>query len=108
MSLFELGETFSDYHKDTYGFRPRNVDFSDRDELMHQLNIIHTYHDRMNETFAGREHLRDSGWIVQETDANLQQHAYWLARERDEKFRESCPELWRESGAEARHYLTVA
>jgi hypothetical protein len=100
MSTDELGGLFSDYYKDTHGSRPRFVDFNDREELIRQLDLLNNYHDKMQETFEGREQLREDGWLVQETDPELQKMAYFLAKERDKWKLDN----WGESGNEARHY----
>jgi len=100
MTTDEIGGLFSDWYKDTHGFRPRFVDFNDREELIRQCEQLGSYHDKMQETFAGREELRENGWIIQETDPELQQQAYWLAKERDAWKLEN----WGEEFNEARHY----
>ena len=100
MSTDELGGLFSDYYKDTHGSRPRFVDFSDREELIRQLDLLENYHSKMQETFEGREQLREDGWLIYETDPEMQKMAYFLAKERDQWKLEN----WGESGNEARHY----
>jgi hypothetical protein len=105
MTIDEIGGIFSDWHKDTYGFRPRHVSFDDREALIEGCKQLAAYHDKMNETFEGREELREAGWIIQETDPQLKKHAYWLATERDNWKRKQYGDDWVESLAEARHYL---
>lgn len=80
----ELGNLLSDYHKDVYGFRPRYEGlYSDRTRMIEMLNGLDAHMERMKETFAGREQLREDGWFVEETDPELAKHAEWLARERE-------------------------
>lgn len=100
MSTDEIGGMFSDWYKDTHGSRPRFVDFNDREELIRQCELLRSYHDKMQETFEGREQLREDGWFIQETDPELQKMAYFLAKERDQWKLEN----WGESFNEARHY----
>ena len=100
MSTDELGGLFSDYYKDTHGSRPRFVDFSDRAEVIRQLELLDNYHAKMHETFESREQLREEGWIIQESDPELQKMAYFLAKERDQWKLEN----WGESFNEAQHY----
>jgi hypothetical protein len=100
MSTDELGGLFSDYYKDTHGSRPRFVDFTDREELIRQLELLENYHTKMQETFEGREQLREDGWLIYETDPEMQKMAYYLAKERDQWKLEN----WGEAGNEARHY----
>ncbi len=104
MTTDEIGGIFSDWYKDTHGFRPRHVSFDDREALINGCNELASYHDKMNETFEGREELRSQGWIIHETDPQLQKHAYWLAQERDNWKRTQYGEDWVDSLAEARHY----
>jgi hypothetical protein len=104
MSTDELGGLFSDYYKDTHGSRPRFVDFSDRDELIRQLELLNNYHDKMQETFEGREQLREDGWIIHEVKPELQMQAYYLAKERDLWKLEN----WGETFNEAQHYEAKA
>ena len=95
-SIGELQGYFSDFHKDFYGFRPRFGDegsWANRDWLEIQINHIHDEFDHLKETFAGREELRERGWVVEETDAQLAQQAAWLKAERDRKFEEEVAAL---------------
>jgi hypothetical protein len=101
MSTEDLGNLFSDYYKDTHGSRPRFVDFNDRGEVIRQLQLLDEYHAKMQGTFQGREQLREEGWVIQETDPELQMQAYWLAKERDMWKLEN----WGEDFNEAAHYL---
>ena len=80
----ELGTYLSDYHKDTYGFRPRHDGLhSNRARMIQMLEDLDSYHENMHKTFAGRETLRVAGWIVEETDPVYIQQAKWLKEERD-------------------------
>jgi hypothetical protein len=105
MTTDEIGGIFSDWYKDTHGFRPRHVSYSDREGLINGCNELAAYHDKMQQTFEGREELRENGWIIQETDPQLKKQAYWLATERDNWKRKEYGDDWVESLAEARHYL---
>jgi hypothetical protein len=40
----------------------------------------------MKSTFAGREELRENGWVVEETDPELAKRAKWLADERQREY----------------------
>jgi hypothetical protein len=104
MTTDEIGGIFSDWYKDTNGFRPRHVSFDDREALIEGCKQLAAYHDKMNETFEGREELREGGWIVHEEDPELQQRAYWLAQERDRFKQQQYGDDWVDSLAEARHY----
>ena len=84
----ELQGYYSDFHKDFYGFRPRREtaeQWSSKEFLVTQINSIHNQMDMLKETFAGREQLREQGWIIEETDPELAQNAQWLAQERERK-----------------------
>lgn len=76
---------FSDFHKDFYGFRPRwvsNEQWNDQEFLEGQIQRIHDEMDQLKRTFQGREHLREQGWVIEETDPELAQRAKWLDDER--------------------------
>ena len=84
----ELQGYYSDFHKDFYGFRPRGEtaeQWSSKEFLVTQINSIHNQMDMLKETFAGREQLREQGWIIEETEPELAQNARWLAEERERK-----------------------
>jgi hypothetical protein len=85
----ELQGYYSDLHKDFYGFRPRfalELDaWNDHGFLVGAINHVLDHMDKLKETFAGREQLREQGWIIQETDPELAQQAEWLAQERERK-----------------------
>lgn len=88
-SVEELQGYFSDFHKDFNGFRPRfgtPEQWSDRNWLEAQINSIHDTMDKMRETFAGREELREQGWVIEETDPELAKRAAWLKQERDREY----------------------
>ena len=62
----ELQGYYSDFHKDFYGFRPRGSSieqWNDKEYLVEQINLIHDQMDRLKKDFAGREFLREQGWI---------------------------------------------
>lgn len=85
----ELQGYYSDLHKDFYGFRPSfalELDaWNDHKFLVDAINQMHNHMDMLKKTFAGREKLREQGWIIQETDPELAQQAEWLAQERERK-----------------------
>jgi pyridoxine/pyridoxamine 5'-phosphate oxidase len=92
----ELQGYYSDFHKDFYGFRPRGADveqWSSKQYLVEQINMIHNHIDQMKETFEGREQLREQGWIIEETDPELAQQAVWLAQEREREQAEAMADL---------------
>ena len=93
----ELQGYYSDLHKDFYGFRPRlalELDaWNDHKFLVDAINHIHNHMDMLKETFAGREQLRKQGWIIEEPNAELAQHAEWLAQEREREQAEIMAEL---------------
>lgn len=62
----ELASTYSDYHKDVHGVRPRWVDHTDRVALLAGLEALDNYMDTMRSTFQGREFLRSEGWVIEE------------------------------------------
>ena len=92
----ELQGYYSDFHKDFYGFRPRGEtaeQWSSKEFLVAQINMIHDQMDMLKETFAGREQLREQGWIIEETDPELAQNAQWLAQERERKLAEEMADF---------------
>ena len=64
MSTNELGDTYSDFHKDVFGFRPRDVSMTDREGLIRGLERIDIYFDCMKLTPAGRNEMRNQGWSI--------------------------------------------
>ena len=92
----ELQGYYSDLHKDFYGFRPRfalELDaWNDHGFLVGAINSLHDQMDLLKETFEGREQLREQGWIIQEPNAELAQHAHWLAQEREREQAEAMAE----------------
>lgn len=92
----ELQGYYSDFHKDFYGFRPRGgtaKQWASKEFLVAQINMIHDQMDMLKETFAGREQLREQGWIIEETDSELAQNAQWLAQERERKLAEEMADF---------------
>lgn len=83
MDLDELNSLYSDYHKDMYGFRPRNCYSSTKEDIIRLLTEMDNAFNQRKETFAGREQLREEGWVISETDPELIQRALWLKQERD-------------------------
>jgi len=95
-SVEELQGYYSDFYKDLNGFRPRGAteeQWHSKEYLVIQINLLHVQMDQLKETFEGREQLREQGWIVEEPDAELAQHATWLAQERERKQAEAMAEL---------------
>lgn len=95
-SVEELQGYYSDFHKDFYGFRPRGANeeqWSSKQYLVDQINSIHDCMDQLKTTFAGREQLRESGWIIEETDTELSQQAHWLAQERERTLAEEMADF---------------
>lgn len=62
----ELGDLFSDYHKDVHGFRPRYVDMNDREAIIAALKRLDEYMEWSKSTPEGRNRLREAGWVVKE------------------------------------------
>ena len=95
-SVEELQGYYSDFHKDFYGCRPRGASVEQWDSkefLVAQINSIHDQMDQLKKTFEGREQLREQGWIVEEPNAELAQHAEWLVQEREREQAEKMAEL---------------
>jgi cephalosporin-C deacetylase-like acetyl esterase len=95
-SVEELQGYYSDFHKDFYGCRPRGVSeeqWTSKQYLVLQINLLHDQMDLLKQTFEGREQLREQGWIIEEPDAELAQHAEWLALEREREQAEAMAEL---------------
>ena len=94
-SVEELQGYYSDFHKDFYGFRPRGASleqWESKQFLVAQINYIHDQMEQLKETFEGREQLREQGWIIEEPNAELAQHAHWLAQEREREQAEAMAE----------------
>jgi hypothetical protein len=92
----ELQGYYSDFHKDLNGYRPRGVNlyqWNSKQFLVFQINLLHNQMDQLKETFEGREQLRKQGWIIKEPNAELAQHATWLAQEREREQAEAMAEL---------------
>jgi hypothetical protein len=95
-SVEELQGYYSDFHKDLNGFRPRGASeeqWNSKQFLVTQINLLHDQMDQLKQTFEGREQLREQGWIVEEPDTELAQHAEWLAQEREREQAEIMAEL---------------
>ena len=96
-SVEELQGYYSDFHKDFYGFRPRGfgtpADWRDRSWLEENINAIHNVMDSMKTTFAGREELRERGWVVEETDPEEACMAQFLEQERTREMAEQIADL---------------
>ncbi len=95
-SVEELQGYYSDFHKDLNGFRPRGTSeeqWNSKEFLVFQINSLHDQMDQLKQTFEGREQLREQGWIIEEPDVELAQHAEWLAQERKREQAEIMAEL---------------
>jgi cephalosporin-C deacetylase-like acetyl esterase len=95
-SVEELQGYYSDFHKDFYGFRPRGdaeEQWTSKQFLVTQINLIHDHMDQLKLTFEGREQLREQGWIIEEPSLELAQQARWLAQEREREQAEAMAEL---------------
>jgi hypothetical protein len=92
--LEQLATTYSDFHKDMYGFRPRHGAEWTVEDYKKAMAEMHASIDRQQETFAGREQLREDGWCAEETDPELQKRAVWLAEERDRFKQERYGDYW--------------
>ena len=94
-SVEELQGYYSDFHKDLNGFRPRGASekqWTSKQFLVTQINLLHNQIDQLKKTFDGREQLREQGWIIEEPNEELAQHAYWLTQERERKQAEAMAE----------------
>ena len=93
----ELQGYYSDFHKDFYGHRPRGYataeQWASKEYLVEQINLVHNQMDRLKADFEGREFLRERGWVIEETDPELAQHAQWLAQERERKLAEEMADF---------------
>ena len=95
-SVEELQGYYSDFHKDLNGFRPRGatvLQWTSKQYLVTQINLLHNQMDQLKQTFEGREQLREQGWIIEEPNAELAQQAHWLAQEREREQAEIIAEL---------------
>ena len=97
----ELAQIYSDFHKDMYGFRPRHAGDWTEEQLKAEIDSMHASLKKQEETFEGREQMREDGWWAEETDPVLQQRAVWLAQERDRQKAEYYGDDWRDHMAEA-------
>ena len=94
-SVEELQGYYSDFHKDLNGFRPRGdtaEQWTSKEFLVTQINLLHDQMDQLKQTFEGREQLREQGWIIEEPTAELAQQASWLAQEREREQAEAMAE----------------
>lgn len=66
VSLRELQGTYSDYHKDLMGFRPKALPEQWEDEawLRARMGELDAHFDAVKTTFEGRERLREEGWCL--------------------------------------------
>lgn len=61
----ELVATLSDYSKDVHGYRLR-MNGESKENVIKALDSLDSYMERMRSTPAGREQLRQNGWIIEE------------------------------------------
>ena len=69
--LEEAQSTFSDFHKDYYGFRPRFATtelWNSVEWLNEQIDGIHNVITERKKTPEGREQLRAEGWVIDEKE----------------------------------------
>lgn len=64
-SLNDLASHYSDYHKDFYGWRPRDwQDLESKEKLINAIKAIDESFDAMLKSEDGRKGLREDGWII--------------------------------------------
>lgn len=64
----ELADTFSDFHKEFYGFRPRfgsAADWANESWLRAEIAKIEDAFNQMKQTPEGRARLQEEGWVVE-------------------------------------------
>jgi hypothetical protein len=71
MTTDQLGSYFSDFYKEIHCVRPRHVDFSDREALIHGIESLESYFDSMKSTREGRDILRAEGWVFPEEEPEV-------------------------------------
>lgn len=69
-STSEIAAIFWDFFKDVHGVRPRWVDHTNREELLHGITMLQHHMQHMRSTPEGRASLKEQGWSV--TEENLQ------------------------------------
>jgi hypothetical protein len=84
LSVDELQSYYSDFHKDFHGWRPRGAtpaQWTDREFLVAQINIIHDALDAMKTTESGRAELRAAGWVIEDEPDVIdpEEYARWSA-----------------------------
>lgn len=92
LSTEDLANELYEFHRATWDYKLR-FDWEDRAYIIAQLEELHSYHERMRSTFAGRESMRAAGWVVAETDPMFIQQAEWLAQERAREQAEWAAEI---------------
>jgi hypothetical protein len=65
-AMLRKHQTYSDYHKDFYGFRPRGVEHLGPREIAVLYDKISEEHSKLMQTPEGRSRLRANGWIAEE------------------------------------------
>jgi len=64
-SLNDLASHYSDYHKDFYGWRPRDWEGLDtKENLIKAIKDIDKTFDHMLQSEQGRKTLREDGWVT--------------------------------------------
>jgi hypothetical protein len=81
----QLGDYYSDFSKEIYGFRARDIVMSDRAGLIEGIRKLHATFNRMCSTKEGRNDLRDQGWNINEP-ATAEQDGWvdWIERLKQE------------------------
>lgn len=64
--IFHKAELYSDYHKDFYGYRPRDISGATPRDLAKRYDAIAEAHQAMLGTAEGRAKLRAAGWDAPE------------------------------------------
>jgi hypothetical protein len=68
--------TYSDYHKDFYGFRPASLAGISEEEIVRQYDAISEEIQKLKTTREGRDALRANAWIVEEPEARAKTQEY--------------------------------
>ena len=81
----DLQGYYSDFHKDFYGWRPRDIytatEWRNRDFLVARIMGIHDVMNAMKATPQGRAELRRAGWVVEDEPETVDpaEYAEWSA-----------------------------
>jgi hypothetical protein len=88
-NLENLQSIYSDFHKDVFGFRPRNStddQWNSEEWLQSEIDGLHAYLKNLGSTPAGRQQLRVMGFCTDDKEAD----AEWLAAEKREREEEEA------------------